>query len=38
MKHYIISERALLSLYRAEEELNALEAGIKNGGVVPYEN
>ena len=27
MKHYIISERALLSLYRAEEELNALEAG-----------
>ena len=23
MKHYIISERTLLSLYRAEEELNA---------------
>jgi hypothetical protein len=83
MKHYIISERTLLNLYRAEEELNALEAGgvdnwswydeslnsnledakkdfnipeddetfdyealaqkmletgIKNGGVVPYEN
>lgn len=83
MKHYIISERELLRLYRKEEELNALEVGgvdnwswyseslnsnledakkdfnipeddetfdyeilaqkiletgIKNGGVVPYEN
>ena len=27
MKHYIISERTLLNLYRAEEELNALEVG-----------
>lgn len=33
MKHYIISERALLNLYIAEEEFNALEAG----GVIPYE-